>query len=317
MMPETAEERNGVRHLPERLHARARSARERLGTPPTHAGGGVHDLRRQAQLEVRLVRRAPLPDRVQPHVGARGRDGPGRRPDRLHPPRDRASTACRPARNTPSAWQNGPRCSITSRAGASSGAPAAAPAATSWQPSTSWTPTRPKPSGTRSSARSRGCGNRSTTRYQGEHFTVPTPHNVLPKPFGQGHPPIWVACGNPPTFGKAGRARHRCDRLQLRADLQPPWAHRRLQGGHRELHRAARPVHERQHHDDERCALLRGPRKGPQARPGACERLPRDDGEPVSRHDAEVAGRHHMAQPARCPARISLPAATRTRSSTS
>jgi alkanesulfonate monooxygenase SsuD/methylene tetrahydromethanopterin reductase-like flavin-dependent oxidoreductase (luciferase family) len=40
--------------------------------------------------------------------------------------------------------------------------------------------------------------------HQGEHFTVPTPHNVLPKPFGQGHPPIWVACGNPPTFGKAG-----------------------------------------------------------------------------------------------------------------
>jgi alkanesulfonate monooxygenase SsuD/methylene tetrahydromethanopterin reductase-like flavin-dependent oxidoreductase (luciferase family) len=40
--------------------------------------------------------------------------------------------------------------------------------------------------------------------YQGQHFTVPTPHNVLPKPFGQGHPPIWVACGNPPTFQKAG-----------------------------------------------------------------------------------------------------------------
>ena len=40
--------------------------------------------------------------------------------------------------------------------------------------------------------------------YQGEHFTVPTPHNVLPKPFGKGHPPIWVACGNPPTFAKAG-----------------------------------------------------------------------------------------------------------------
>jgi alkanesulfonate monooxygenase SsuD/methylene tetrahydromethanopterin reductase-like flavin-dependent oxidoreductase (luciferase family) len=40
--------------------------------------------------------------------------------------------------------------------------------------------------------------------YFGEHFTVPTPHNVLPKPYGQGHPPIWVACGNPPTFQKAG-----------------------------------------------------------------------------------------------------------------
>jgi alkanesulfonate monooxygenase SsuD/methylene tetrahydromethanopterin reductase-like flavin-dependent oxidoreductase (luciferase family) len=40
--------------------------------------------------------------------------------------------------------------------------------------------------------------------YEGQHFTVPTPHNVLPKPHGQGHPPIWVACGNPPTFQKAG-----------------------------------------------------------------------------------------------------------------
>jgi alkanesulfonate monooxygenase SsuD/methylene tetrahydromethanopterin reductase-like flavin-dependent oxidoreductase (luciferase family) len=40
--------------------------------------------------------------------------------------------------------------------------------------------------------------------HHGEHFTVPTPHNILPKPYGPGHPPIWVACGNPPTFQKAG-----------------------------------------------------------------------------------------------------------------
>lgn len=37
-------------------------------------------------------------------------------------------------------------------------------------------------------------------------FTVPTPHNILPKPYGHGHPPIWVAAGNPPTFQKAGEA---------------------------------------------------------------------------------------------------------------
>jgi len=35
---------------------------------------------------------------------------------------------------------------------------------------------------------------------------VPTPHNILPKPYGNGHPPIWVAAGNPPTFQKAGEA---------------------------------------------------------------------------------------------------------------
>ena len=40
--------------------------------------------------------------------------------------------------------------------------------------------------------------------FEGDHFTVPTPHNILPKPFGVGHPPIWVACGNPPTFARAG-----------------------------------------------------------------------------------------------------------------
>ncbi len=40
--------------------------------------------------------------------------------------------------------------------------------------------------------------------FHGEFFSVPTPHNILPKPYGQGHPPIWVACGNPGTFAKAG-----------------------------------------------------------------------------------------------------------------
>ena len=40
--------------------------------------------------------------------------------------------------------------------------------------------------------------------HHGESFTVPTPHNILPKPYGKGHPPIWVACGNPPTFKTAG-----------------------------------------------------------------------------------------------------------------
>ena len=40
--------------------------------------------------------------------------------------------------------------------------------------------------------------------YAGTSFTVPTPHNILPKPYGPGHPPIWVACGNPGTFAQAG-----------------------------------------------------------------------------------------------------------------
>jgi alkanesulfonate monooxygenase SsuD/methylene tetrahydromethanopterin reductase-like flavin-dependent oxidoreductase (luciferase family) len=40
--------------------------------------------------------------------------------------------------------------------------------------------------------------------YEGTSFTVPYPHNVLPKPYGKGHPAIWVACGNPTTFTQAG-----------------------------------------------------------------------------------------------------------------
>jgi len=41
--------------------------------------------------------------------------------------------------------------------------------------------------------------------FQGAHFQIDKPHNILPKPYRNVHPPIWVACGNPPTFGKAGR----------------------------------------------------------------------------------------------------------------
>ncbi len=40
--------------------------------------------------------------------------------------------------------------------------------------------------------------------FSGEYFHIDTPHNVLPKPYGSGHPPMWVACGNPATFSKAG-----------------------------------------------------------------------------------------------------------------
>ncbi|MGB2756305.1 MAG: LLM class flavin-dependent oxidoreductase [Acidimicrobiia bacterium] len=40
--------------------------------------------------------------------------------------------------------------------------------------------------------------------FQGKYFHIDTPHNVLPKPYGKGHPPMWMACGNPATFAKAG-----------------------------------------------------------------------------------------------------------------
>jgi alkanesulfonate monooxygenase SsuD/methylene tetrahydromethanopterin reductase-like flavin-dependent oxidoreductase (luciferase family) len=45
---------------------------------------------------------------------------------------------------------------------------------------------------------------RTAYTFAGQHFAVDQPHNILPKPYRDMHPPIWVACGNPPTFEKAG-----------------------------------------------------------------------------------------------------------------
>ena len=46
----------------------------------------------------------------------------------------------------------------------------------------------------------------STTdyRYDGKFFSMP-PRNVLPKPYTDPHPPLWIAAGNPSTFEKAAR----------------------------------------------------------------------------------------------------------------
>jgi len=40
--------------------------------------------------------------------------------------------------------------------------------------------------------------------YDGKFFSMP-PRNVLPKPYSDPHPPIWVAAGNPGTFEKAAK----------------------------------------------------------------------------------------------------------------
>ena len=41
--------------------------------------------------------------------------------------------------------------------------------------------------------------------FQGDHFAIDKPHNILPKPRGGSHPPLWLAVGNPATYEKAGR----------------------------------------------------------------------------------------------------------------
>jgi alkanesulfonate monooxygenase SsuD/methylene tetrahydromethanopterin reductase-like flavin-dependent oxidoreductase (luciferase family) len=39
--------------------------------------------------------------------------------------------------------------------------------------------------------------------YEGRFYSMPQ-RNVLPKTYSKPHPPMWVACGSPPTFAKAG-----------------------------------------------------------------------------------------------------------------
>ena len=99
--------------------------------------------------------------------------------------------------------------------------------------------------------------------FEGEHFTVDNPHNILPKPYGNGHPPIWVACGNPPTFGKAGELGIGAIAFNFEPIYDLQARDRGLQGRHRRLHRARRPVQERQRDDDQRRHLPGGPRPGP------------------------------------------------------
>lgn len=40
--------------------------------------------------------------------------------------------------------------------------------------------------------------------FSGRFFSMPE-RNVLPKPYSKPHPPLWIACGSPSTFEKAGR----------------------------------------------------------------------------------------------------------------
>ena len=238
------------------------------------------------------------PHRVQPHVGARGRDGLRRRADRLHPPRRPAIIEPVAAQGAPGPLRRARRdARPLHRAAATSGAPAAAPAATRSPRSTSSTRTRPRPSGTRSSTRSRACGSRSTTRSRASTSRCRRRTTSSRSRTARATRRSGSACGNPPTFAKAGE-------LGIGAiafNFEPIY---NLQGridaykeAIAELHRADRPVQERQRDDDQRGHLPRGPRARParsRCRTGRGYLV--HDGEPVPRHDAEVAGRDHVAE---------------------
>ncbi len=94
------------------------------------------------------------------------------------------------------------------------------------------------------------------------------PRRDLHRAHAAQHPPQALRQGPPADLGRVrqpahvqdgGRDGHRRHRLQLRAHLRPAWSHRGLQGGHRQLHRADRPVQERQRDDHQLGDLLRDP----------------------------------------------------------
>ena len=209
----------------------------RAGAHRAHPRSRVRDLRRQAQLEVRLVRRAPRAHRVQPHVGARGRDGLRRRADRLHPPVDRHQQPLAP-QGAPGALRRARR-----------------DARPLHQPPlrVGHRPRRRQPRGRQLQHHGQelhqgrvGRGRQGDPAHVGAG-RLHVPRRALHRADPAQHPAQALRQGSPADLGRVRqpahvqpgrRARHRRHRVQLRADLQPARPHRRVQGGHRELHRA-------------------------------------------------------------------------------
>ena len=258
--------------------------------------GLLRHLRRQAQLEVRLVRRAPHFGRVQPHVRPRGGHGLRGRQDRLHPPGH--------GHQQPLAAQGAP--GPPGRAGRHAGPHHQPPLRVGHRarggqprdgrlqhPRHRVDQGRMGRGGPRDPA---DVGASSTTSTTASTSPCPRPTTSCPSPTAPGTRPIWVACGNPPTFAKAGA-------LGIGAiafNFEPIFNLRDRIAAYKEavgrVQGAARPVPQRQRDDDQRRALLRGPRQGPQAGPRAGQRLPGDHGQPLPRHHAQVARRHHLAR---------------------
>ena len=218
--------------------------------------------RRPHQLEVRLVLRAPRADRVQPPLVERGDDGLPRARHRAHPPR-LGHLQPQPPRQPPGAQR---------RAGRDARPPVRGALRVGHGPRRRLARGRhvqhPRHSSTK---REWDEVIREIPRmweteeytFQGEHFQVDKPHNILPKPYRDVHPPIWVACGNPPTFGKAGRLGIGALGFNFSPihDMRPD--DRVVQEGHRRVRGADRPLRQRQRDGHQRGALLRGRRARP------------------------------------------------------
>ena len=125
--------------------------------------------------------------------------------------------------------------------------------------------------------------------FHGETFTVPTPHNILPKPYGKGHPPIWVACGNPPTFKTAGEMGIGA----IAFNFEPIFDLRgRIEAYKEGIANCTEPIGQFKNDNvmitnSVICCETREEARAD--RPARGPRLPRLDGEPLPRHDAEDA----------------------------
>ena len=291
---------HGVRPVLQRLPARARCPRQRVGAHDAHARARVCDPRRSLQLEVRVVRRAPRARRVLAHVGTRDVLHLRHRPDRTDPRRLRDHEPV-PSGQPPNPQRRArrharPRHQQSLRVGhrARRGQPRDGDV-------------RPVDVGDQSHV---GRGRPRDPAHVGA-AGLHVRGRVLPGRDAPQHPPQAPRHRAPPALGRlreprhvheGRRARHRGHRLQLRARLQPEGSDRRLQGGHRQLHRAARPVHQRQRDDDQRRGLRLGPDPCSRDRHVRRAGVPQHDGEPLPRHDAAPArcgevARHPLRHP--------------------
>ena len=100
--------------------------------------------------------------------------------------------------------------------------------------------------------------------HDGRGFSMPE-RKVLPRPWTVPHPPLWLACGSPTTFEKAGRLGMGalCFTMGDPEDLEPLIDIYKTAISN--VHRAGRRVRQRQRRVREHAALPRRPR--PRARP--------------------------------------------------
>ena len=132
--------------------------------------------------------------------------------------------------------------------------------------------------------------------HHGEHFTVPTPHNVLPEAL---RPRAirrsgWRAATRRRSRRRASSASARSPSTSSRSTTSAAASTPYKEG----IANCTEPLGQFMNDNimmTNGVHLLRGPREGAAHRARAGQRLPRDDGEPVPRHDAEVAGRDHVA----------------------